>query len=326
MSHATGRAHPSRAQILANFAAVYVVWGSTYLAIRFAIETIPPLLMAGIRFLVAGSVLYAWARARGAERPSRVNWRAALVAGALLLFGGNGAVVWAEQLVPSGIAALLVATVPIWMVLVEWLAHRGGRPSAGVVAGLVLGLGGLAVLVGPSALMGGGGVAPLGAAVLTIGSIAWAVGSLYTRHAPLPRLPLLSTAMEMLAGGAVLVVVSLVSGEAARLHPHAVTARSLVALGYLVVFGSLVGFTAYVWLLNNVQPTLVSTYAYVNPIVAVFLGWAIAGEPITARTIVASAIIIAAVALISLGKREKTPRPVSAPHAAPGGSVSRAEG
>lgn len=305
MADVAPREHASRAKLVAAFAAVYVIWGSTYLAIRFAIETIPPFFMAGARFLIAGGVLYAWVRLRGAERPTRAQWGAATIVGGLLLLGGNGAVVWAEQYVPSGLASLLVATVPVWMVLLDWARAGGTRPSAVVLAGVALGLGGLVLLVDPRSLASGSAADPIGAAVLVLGSLAWAVGSLYSKRAKMPTVPLLATGMQMLAGGALLVLAGLLTGEVARFAPHAVSARSVSALMYLVVFGSLVGFTAYIWLLRVATPAQVSTYAYVNPVVAVFLGWALAGEPLTPRTLLAAAVIVGAVVLVTAGRAVK---------------------
>lgn len=289
-----------RARIIAAFAAVYILWGSTYLAIRFAIETLPPWLMASGRFLVAGGLLYLVARLRGAERPHRGHWGATLLIGGLLLLGGNGAVVWAETRVPSGLTALLVATVPLWMVLLDWLRPDGNRPTGGVIAGLVLGFAGLGLLVGPGDLLGRGRVDLLGAAALTMGSISWAAGSVYSRRVKLPRSPLLATGMEMLGGGVLLLLLSVASGEAGTLVPEAVTIRSMLALLYLIVFGSLIGFTAYIWLLGNASAARVSTYAFVNPVVAVVLGWSLADEEVTPRMIAAAAVIIAAVALITM--------------------------
>ncbi|MFO7262038.1 MAG: EamA family transporter [bacterium] len=296
------RERPSTAKLVAAFAAVYVIWGSTYLAILYAIETLPPFLMAGVRFLIAGAALYAWAWLRGARRPALVHWKSALIIGALMLVGGNGGVVWSEQRVASGLAALLVATVPLWMVLLEWVQRDGTRPDGRTLFGVALGLAGLALLVGPNALLGGERVDPLGAAALVLGSLSWAAGSLYSRRAPLPRSPLLGTAMEMLAGGALLTLLGLAVGEAGAVDLDAVSLRSILALLYLIVFGSLVGFTAYTWLLGVSTPARVSTYAYVNPVVAVLLGWAFAGEPITPRMAVAAVIIVGAVAAITGGQ------------------------
>ena len=291
-----------RAEILLAFAAIYVIWGSTYLAIRFAIETLPPFLMAASRFLVAGPLLYAWARWRGAARPAPGHWRAAAVVGALLLLGGNGAVVWAEQRVPSGVTALLVAMVPLWMVLLDWLRPGGVRPTLAVFSGVALGLAGLVLLVGPEQILGGEHVDHAGALALAFGCLTWSIGSVYSRHAPLPASPQLATAMEMVAGGALLLVASLARGEWQQLAAQAISLRSLAALAYLVVFGSLVALTAYVWLLRQTTPARVSTYAYVNPVVAMLLGWALAGEPLSARTLVAAAVIVGGVVLITRSK------------------------
>jgi drug/metabolite transporter (DMT)-like permease len=306
----------SRWMVIAAFAAIYIIWGSTYLAIRFAIETMPPLLMAGVRFLLAGGLLYGWMRLSGTPRPTGINWRAAAIVGGLLL-GGNGAVTWAEQWVPSGLAALLIATVPLWMVLLAWL--RGGeRPTLGVSAGLALGLVGIILLIGPGELLGGSHVDPIGALAIILGSVSWAAGSLYSRKAAMPKAPLLGTGMEMLAGGALLLLVGLATGEGAQVHLEAVSLRSVLALGYLIVFGSIVAFSAYVWLLRVVTPARASTYAYVNPVVAVFLGWALASEPLTPLTIVAAAVIVTAVALIVMQQaRHSAPKPAEIPPPAP---------
>jgi drug/metabolite transporter (DMT)-like permease len=289
-----------RARLLAAFAAVYIVWGSTYLAIRFAVETLPPLLMAGVRFLIAGSILLLWARLREGAVPRKIDWRAGFIGGALLLLGGNGAVVWAEQLVPSGIAALLVAVVPVWVVVLEWLRPGGRRPRLPVFLGLALGLLGLALLVGPEALRGGGSINLVGAGVLMVGSFSWALGSLYTRGAPKPPTGSIGSGTQMFAGGVCLVVVALLTGELAQLDLAHASPRSLLGFAYLVTFGSLVGFTAYFYLLGHTTAAKAATYAYVNPVVAVLLGWAFANEPINARTLVAAAVILAGVAIITI--------------------------
>ena len=288
-----------RWRVIAAFAAVYLIWGATYLFIRFAIETLPPFLMAGTRFLVAGGVLYGVAWLGGAPRPTRAQWGAAALVGALLLLGGNGGVVWAEQSVPSGLAALLVAMAPLWMAVLDWVRPGGVRPSGGVALGLALGFSGVILLVGPDELVGGGRVDPIGAAVLILASLSWAAGSIYSRHGQRPASQLLATGMQMLAGGALLLLVGSATGEWARFDYRAVSLRSLAALGFLIAFGSLIGFTAYTWLLRATTVARASTYAYVNPAVAVFLGWALAGEALTPRTLLAAGVIVAAVVVIT---------------------------
>lgn len=289
---------PSRGKVAAAFAIVYVIWGSTYLAILYAIETLPPLLMAAARFFLAGGLLFAWARSRGVPMPTRRQWRACAVAGLLMLMAGNGAVVWAETRIASGVAALIVAIVPCWMVLFEWLSG-GERPTGRVVAGLGLGLLGLGLLVGPEGFMGGGRIDLVGAAVLVLGGFAWAGGSIYARGHDFPA-PRMSTAAQMLAGGAGLLVMGTLFGEWGQLDLSAVSTRSIIGLLYLVVFGSIIAYSAYVWLLRVSTPARVSTYAYVNPVVAVVLGWLFAGEALTLRMGIAAAVIVAGVALITL--------------------------
>jgi drug/metabolite transporter (DMT)-like permease len=302
---AGGGAIPFRTKLLLAFGALYTIWGSTYLAIRLAIETLPPFLMASARFLVSGVALYSYARLRGgAERPTRVEWRSAAIVGGLLLLGGNGGVVWAEQRVPSGLASLIVATVPLWMVLLDWARPGGRRPSLGVSAGLLLGTAGLVVLVGPGIFSGRGAVDGAGTLALLGSALAWAAGSVYSQHARLPSSPLLATGMEMLAGSVLLFAAALVAGQTS-VDVGAVSLRSWLALLYLILFGSLIGFTAYIWLLKVAPPARVSTYAYVNPVVAVLLGWAVLAEPLTPRTWAAAGIIIGAVAIITISKGRK---------------------
>ncbi len=297
-----GRRHATRAQIIAAFASIYLVWGSTYLAIRYAVQTIPPFLMGGIRLVISGLLLYLWARSRGAPRPTRLHWRNAVIAGGFLLLGGNGAVVWAEQFVPSGLTALLVSILPFWLVIIEWVRPPRKRPSNAVLVGLVLGFIGIIVLVGPSDLGGHGDVSSLGALVLILGSLSWAIGSFWSRDAQLPESGLLTTGMEMLAGGALLLIVGALTGEISQFDVHRISGASAAGLIYLVTFGSLIGFTSYIWLLDKVSPARLGTYAYVNPIVAVLLGWAIAGERLSVRTGIAAAIVICAVALITTAR------------------------
>ncbi len=311
---------PPMARVLAAFAAVYLLWGSTYLAIRFAIETLPPLLMAGVRFLLAGGVLYAFMRLRGQPAPTRRHWKSAAVIGALLLVCGNGGVTLAERTVPSGVAALLVAMVPLWMVLLEWLRPGGTRPTGRVAVGLAVGFAGMVILVGPSQLAGAGAVHFGGAALVLGGSLAWSIGSIHARRATLPDNAFVATGMEMMCGGVLLLVAGAARGELAGLDPAAFTGRSLAAFAYLVVFGSLVGFTAYIWLLGVSSPARVSTYAYVNPVVAVFLGWLMAGEALTARVLIAAAVIVAAVAVITTGRQPQAEPGALAEAAGPPGS------
>ena len=292
--------------VLTAFGLVYVLWGSTYLGIRIAIETIPPFFMAGVRFLIAGAILYAFARGRGAPRPERVHWRSAFVLGALLLVLSNGGVTWAEQTVPSGITSLLVCTAPLWMVTLDWLFFGGQRPTLTMWIGLLLGLSGVVVLIGPDQIAHGGGVDPAGAAVLLAAPIFWCFGSLWSRQAPLPKAPILAIGMEMIGGGVILLVVALLTGEMAHVDVHAMSARSIGALAYLIVFGALIGFTAYLWLLRVTTAAKVSTHSFVNPVIAVFLGWAIAGEEFTTRTLLASGIIVAAVALITFARARES--------------------
>ena len=303
---------PARWRVIAAFAAVYSIWGSTYLAIRFAVQTMPPFLMAGTRFVIAGVILFAWMRLRGTPAPTRRQWRATAIIGGLLLMGGNGVLAWAEQTVPSGLAALMIATVPVWMVLLEWLRGDGTRPTAGVVIGLALGLVGIVLLVGQANFAGDHPVNPVGVIALVFAALSWATGSFYARHAPVPAASLLGTGMEMLTGGALLLMVGWLTGEFSQLKLDQVSLRSLLAFGYLIVFGSWVGFSAYTWLLRVVKPALSSTYAYVNPVVAVFLGWALAGEALTLQTVLAAAIIIGAVVIITTQQSKKgMPEPAS---------------
>lgn len=299
MQSARPRAVSSRWLVITALITVYIVWGSTYLAIRFADETLPPLLMAGARFLIAGAAMYLWLRARGAPRPSASEWRTGLVVGLLLLVLGNGGVVWAELTLPSGIVALLIGTVPLWMAIFDWLRPGGTRVNLGVVVGLLFGFAGIALLISPTDFAGGAHLNLWIVALVLVAAMCWAAGSLYSRSGRLPANPLMGTAVEMLAGGALLLVGGSLAGEWPTLDPGAISSRSLLGLAYLILFGSLVGFTAYIWLLRNATASVVSTYAYVNPIVAVFLGWAFAGEAVTLRTLLAAAIIVAGVAVIT---------------------------
>jgi drug/metabolite transporter (DMT)-like permease len=284
--------------VIAAFAAIYLIWGSTYLAIRFAIETLPPFLMTGFRFLAAGLLLYGWARLRGARRPAPSHWAVAAVVGTAMLGFGVGGVSWAEQHVPSGAAALIVAVGPLWMVLIDWLFYDGERPDLAVLVGILLGFSGVAILIGPEQLAGAGRIDIAGTGVILLGTLAWSFASLYTRKGHLPDSPAQATGMEMLTGSVVLLLAGTAFGEWPRLDLGGVSLRSLLALAYLAVLGSIVALSAYLWLLKVSTPARVITHAYVNPIVAVFLGWALADEPLSARVLVASAVIIAGVLVI----------------------------
>jgi drug/metabolite transporter (DMT)-like permease len=278
-------------------AVVYLVWGSTYLAIRFAVETTPPFLMAAARFIISGGCLFAWRRMAGDARPTAMEWRNAAIIGVFLLVGGNGGVVWAAQYIPSSLSALLVTTVPLWMVLIDTLRPGGERPGFKSALGILIGFCGAALLIGWSA--GNAGAMNLaGAAAVVFASIMWAIGSLYGRTAPLPASPLLATGMEMLSGGIAQIMIAIALGEWSSFEPDAVSQRSALALVYLTVIGSC-AFVAYAWLLRVAPTPLVATYAYVNPLVAVLLGYFLADEPMSARTLLAAGLVIGSVVLVS---------------------------
>lgn len=309
-------------RIVAAFAAVYIVWGTTYLAIRVAVETIPPFFMAGVRFLIAGTITFVFLRYRGVSWPSRIHWRSALIIGAFLLLGGNGLVTWSEQQVPSSVAALVVATMPLWMTLFDWLIFKGSRPTARVVLGLVMGFIGMALLLGPGLLQGTTSLSPIYLVVLLLAPLLWSLGSLISRRAQLPAEVFMATAMEMLAGSALLLLAALLTGEFNDLRVTAFSARSLLALAYLITFGAIIGYTAYIWLLKNVSAARASTYTYVNPVIAVFLGWLLLSEPITALTLAAVVIIVAAVILITSSKSDGRSKPAIQDPAPTAGDVS----
>lgn len=302
--------------VLAAFAAVYLIWGSTYLAIRVGVESFPPLMLAGFRHFTVGLLLYPFFRWKTGVKPTSTHWRTAAVTGCLLLFAGNGGVSWAEQTVPSGITALLVAMVSLWLVIVDWLRPDGTRPVPKVLLGIVLGFAGVALLVGPSHFGGSARVDLRGVAVLVIASFAWACGSIYSKHGGLPSSALLGVAMQSLAGGTALLVGGLVSGEFHRFHFAAISARSWIALAYLIVFGSGIGLSAYIYILQKSTAARVATYAFVNPVVALFLGWLLADETISLRTVIAAAVILTAVILVITAPHrvpDRAPKRVPAP-------------
>ena len=291
-----------RWQLIGGFFIIYVVWGSTYLAIKWGVQTIPPFALGAMRFLVAGGALYLFTRWRGAAAPTRREWRDSAIVGALLPFVGNGAVSWASQRVSSGIASVLVATVPLWLVLCE--AYQGKRPRLMQLAGVVIGLVGVGLLVLPSSRAAAGGraaaVDPIGAAALTLGSLSWTIGSLYSRSSHQAKPAALAISMQMLTGGVLLSLLAVATGDWTRLHPETVTLLSASSLLYLIIFGSLIGFSTYMWLLKVASPAAVGTYAYVNPLVAVLLGVALGGERLPPTAFVAMGVIVGGVALVSL--------------------------
>jgi drug/metabolite transporter (DMT)-like permease len=307
----------SPALIILAFAAVYVVWGSTYLAIRYAIETLPPFLMAATRFLAAGAFLFAWAGFSGDSiRLSFAQWRRAFIIGALLFLGGNGGVTWAEKYIASGLTALLVATEPLWVVMFNWgLSHK--RPNTKVLLGVAIGLAGVALLVSDGLTGGKAGrlMSLVGAGVVIAAALAWAGGSVYSSRRPIKASTLMASGMQMLAGGSLLLLLGLFTGEFKRLNFANTSWVSIGALVYLIVFGSIVAFTAYNWLLRNVTVARAATYAYINPVVAVLLGWLIASEPLTPRMLVAAAVIVGSVALITTYGAESVTMPSLGPRA-----------
>lgn len=293
-------------RLLAAFAAIYLIWGSTYLAIKFAIASIPPFLMLSMRFLPAGLILYGALRLRGVEPPDRRGWIAAAVVGTLMLAGGTGAVAWAERTIHSGLAALLVAAVPMWMVLFDWLGPARRRPTGRVLAGLAVGFAGVALIVGPTrATFGTAGLAA--ALAVIFGTICWAIGSVWSRHVPLPRSPFMASAVEMITAGMALLGISAVTGEAAGFDVAAVSLRSALSVLYLIAFGSLIAYAAYVWLLHHTTPARVSSYAFVNPLVALLLGVWLGDEAFGATTVLAAGLVVVSVALITLERRPGQP-------------------
>ena len=298
---------PSATAFVLAFAAIYLIWGSTYLGIRVAVETMPPFLMAGVRFLLAGGLLFAFLKFRGAPWPTAPQWRANAIIGTLLLLGGNGLVVWAEQDIPSGITALLIGVSPLFFVLIEWAWPGGTRPTALTFAALLVGFAGVAWLAAPWENPAQGGLSPVGVGAILCACLFWSLGSIYSRHAKHGADPFLASALQMLGGGAALLLVALPHGDFGALDLAAVAPRAWLAFAYLVGAGSLVGFSTFVWLMKHSTPARVSTYAYVNPVVAVILGWLLLDEPIGPRTLVASAIIITAVAIITVQKSRAAP-------------------
>lgn len=292
-------------RLLLAFACIYLLWGGTFLAIRIALETIPPLLLCGARLLIAGAMLLAWAKLTGTPWPRGAEWRNAALVGLLLPAAGNGLVTLAETHVPSGVVALLMSTIPLWMALLASYGAQPAPPGKQALAGLVLGFAGVALLIGPGLLPNAAHeFSPLWAVLPMIGAASWAYGSLWSRRVPMPRSPLLATAVGMTVGGVVLLAMSAGAGEFTHFEPARVTMGAIVSMVFLVVFGSVVAFSAYLYLLARVRPQIVATYAFVNPVVAMALGWAFAGEHLSPRTLAAAAIVIVAVALITTASSE----------------------
>lgn len=293
-------AAPTRIRIIVAFAALYLIWGSTFLGIRFAIETIPPLLMAGTRFVLAGAIMYLVAWWQGIGKSSWAAWRTSLIIGACLLLAGNGGVTISEQYIDSGLAALIVAVVPIYIVILGWASGMTPRPVPIVWLGLVGGFVGVGVLLGPAlSFSSNGGRHPaIGMSILLVTSFIWSAGSLYSRTAKHAASPFLTAAQQMLCGGLLLLLGGIMTGETRQLHPSAMSMLSLASFIYLVIIGAVVGYTAYIWLLRHCEPAKVATYAYVNPIVAVLLGAAFAGEILSLRILIAGALIIGSVSIV----------------------------
>lgn len=282
------------------FAIIYLVWGTTFLGIHYAIATLPPFFMGSVRYLIAGAALYGWAHFRKASRPSARQWKMAFIAGAFFMLIGQGGVAWGQQSVPSGVAGVLVGTIPMWILLLEWIRPGGRRPGLVVSVGLLLGFAGVVVLVAPWE-SGAQAIDPLGAASILVAALAWAVGSLYAKSVEWPGSHSQAAGMQLFAGGVLLFGASAIGGELWGLSLERVSVTSALAVLYLVVFSSIIAFSAYSWLLGVCRPTRVATFAYVNPVVAVGLGWLFVGEPLSARMVVAMVITLGAVALVSSG-------------------------
>jgi drug/metabolite transporter (DMT)-like permease len=284
--------------------ALYIVWGSTYLAIRFAVETIPPFMMAGTRFLVSGLILYVWRRLAGDPAPTPRQWRSAAIVGLLLLLGGNGVVGWAEQHVASGIAALIVGSIPLWVALIDAVRPRGIKPDWKIALGLLIGFGGIVLLVSSTGAQASSeGLSVVGIGALLVAALIWSIGSIFSRDADMPKSSLLATGIEMLAGSAGLFVAATLAGEWSTLQVSTISTRSLLGLLYLIGFGSLIGFTSYVWLLRNAPVSLATTYAYVNPVVAILLGAWLGRELINLPIILSALVIITSVVMINMSKK-----------------------
>lgn len=308
----------ARWRIIVAFAMIYLVWGSTYLAIRYTLETMPPFLMSGIRFIIAGVILIVWAWRRGAPMPTRSQWRQAAISGGLMFLASTGGVTWAVQYVPSSIAALMTAMMPLWVVLLNWVFFSHERPLPLTFVGLALGFGGIVLLLNPGQPVEGGPLALIAMGLLTVTPLTWAIGSLISRQSSLPDSPRMTTGMQLFAGGVMTMVLALFIEDYATFDLTEISLLSLAAFWYLIIVSSVFAFLAYVWLLRAANPATVSTYAFVNPVIAFFLGVVLAGEPFSLRTLVASAIILSGVGVITLFSRRAALRRIAAVRAASG--------
>jgi len=310
-------AHPRRWKTLLAFAIIYLVWGSTFLAIRVGVAEVPPFLLAGMRFLIAGAVLYGWVRATGTPSPTLREWGSATLLAVLIFVGDYGLVFWAERRVPSGITAVMMATIPVFMTLSEILIMKTQRLTFRLGAALLVGIGGVVVLVSRSANFGDAPVDTRGAAALIVGAISWAVGSTLTRKVALPSSKAMSSGAQMLAGGVLLTLTAAALGEFNGFQVQAVSLKAWLALVYLIIAGSIIAFTAYVWLIHHESPTKVGTHAYVNPVVAVVLGYLLLGEPIGPRTILGTVFVLVSVVVITTTpKKTIVDAPVEIPKSA----------
>jgi drug/metabolite transporter (DMT)-like permease len=299
---------PASWKVLLAFAIIYFVWGSTFLAIRVGVREVPPFLLAGMRFLVAGAVLYGWMRLRGTPSPSRREWGAATLLAVLIFVLDYGMLFWAERRVPSGIAAVMMATIPVFMTISEILILKTQRITARLAVALLVGIGGVAVLMSRTMNFGDAPIDPVGACALIVGAITWSVASALTRKVPLPAAKAMSSGAQMLAGGVLLTITAGLLGEVRGFHLQAVSTKAWLALAYLIVAGSIAGFTAYVWLIHHESPTKVGTYAYVNPVLAVVVGYSLGGEAVGPRTIVGTSLVLVSVVMITISPRKAVDR------------------
>jgi len=296
--------HDKRIKLIAAFAAIFLIWGSTYLAVKYAIEAIPPFLMMGIRCVIAGLILYFWNRWREDERAAKEHVIPLIIIGTLFFLGGFGLQAWAQQKIPTGLTALLIASQPLWIATIESFVVKADKATPRMILGLMIGFLGIGLLIAPWQGLGNQQLDSLSVLAILVGAVSWSAGSVYSRVAKLPKSPALSAGLELIVGGVLLIICGLLLGEGSQFHLHELTIRSLLGLMYLIIFGSIITFTAYIWLLSVAPATRVGTHAYINPVIAVFLGWAIAGESLSLQIFVATIIIVISVYLV-LGPKRK---------------------